>query len=218
MSQHKLRRTRRAPVAPLVLTGVLALSGAVAVAPYAEGAVDGSSSGSTTSGADLVPVAAVDDATAGYAFDPRTPQRVVPGFRLKAKPPPWQLPVIGYHLPARFGMSSGLWSHNHTGLDFAAPDGTEIRAIGPGVVTEVGYDGAYGNKTVVTLDDGTVLWFCHQSDTAVSVGQRLVPGELLGYVGSTGNVTGPHLHLEVRPGDGDPIDPEDWLPTHGLHP
>jgi murein DD-endopeptidase MepM/ murein hydrolase activator NlpD len=146
------------------------------------------------------------------------PYRVLPGVELKAKPPPWQLPVVGYHLTARFGQSSGLWSHTHTGLDFAAPDGTEIRAIGPGVVTSTAYDGAYGNKTEVRLDDGTVLWFCHQSAFGVEPGQRVEPGDLIGYVGSTGNVTGPHLHLEVRPGGGDPIDPEAWLPTHGLHP
>ena len=147
-----------------------------------------------------------------------TPYRVLPGVELKAKPPPWVLPVDGYHLTARFGQSSGLWSHTHTGLDFAAPEGTGIRAIGPGVVMRTAYDGAYGNKTEVRLDDGTVLWFCHQAAFGVTPGQHVQPGDLIGYVGSTGNVTGPHLHLEVRPGDGDPIDPEAWLPTHGLHP
>src|SRR5262245_49187826 len=74
----------------------------------------------------------------------------------------WVLPVSGYHLTAGFGEYSGLWSHYHTGLDFAAPSGTPIHAVANGVVTSVGYDGAYGNKTVITLDDGTELWFCHQ--------------------------------------------------------
>jgi murein DD-endopeptidase MepM/ murein hydrolase activator NlpD len=144
------------------------------------------------------------------------PTGVVPGVRLKAKPPPWVLPVAGYHLTGRFGASSGLWSSTHTGLDFAAAEGAQIRSIGPGLVTEASYDGAYGKKTVVRLDDGTVLWYCHQSDFGVEVGERLVPGDLVGYVGSTGNVTGPHLHLEVRPGGGEPVDPQDWLPEHGL--
>ena len=221
MSKHKLRRTRRVPVGPVLLTGALATTVAVAATPYAEAAVAGTSLSSATAAAEAAvgqPASATGRPAAAPAYDPRTAQRVLPGFRLKAKPPPWQLPVRGYHLTGRFGASSGLWSSTHTGLDFAAPDGTEIRAIGPGRVSEVGYDGAYGNKTVVALDDGTVLWFCHQSRTAVSVGQRLSPGELVGYVGSTGNVTGPHLHLEVRPHGGDPIDPEAWLPTHGLHP
>jgi murein DD-endopeptidase MepM/ murein hydrolase activator NlpD len=146
------------------------------------------------------------------------PYGVVRGTRLTAKPPPWVLPVTGYHLTGRFGASSGLWSSTHTGLDFAAPEGTEIRSIGPGVVTEAAYDGAFGNKTVVRLDDGTVLWYCHQSEIGVDVGQRLAPGDLVGYVGSTGNVTGPHLHLEVHPGGGDPVDPETWLPEHDVQP
>ena len=130
----------------------------------------------------------------------------------------WQLPVSGYHLTAQFGDSSGLWAHTHTGLDFAAPSGTEIHAIANGVVTSVGYDGAYGNKTVVTLDDGTELWYCHQTSYVVSTGQEIRAGELIGYVGSTGNVTGPHLHLEVRPGAGDPVDPYQALVVHGLQP
>jgi murein DD-endopeptidase MepM/ murein hydrolase activator NlpD len=147
-----------------------------------------------------------------------TPQRVLPGTKLKAKPDPWVLPVEGYHLTGRFGQTSGLWSSTHTGLDFAAAEGTEIHSIGPGVVQSTAYDGAYGNKTVVKLDDGTVLWYCHQNEFGVEPGQRVEPGDLIGYIGSTGNVTGPHLHLEVHPGGGDPIDPEDWLPTHHLHP
>ena len=219
MSKHKLVRRRRLPVAaPLLLTGALAAGAAVTAAPYAEAAVEGqpASAARGSVGDATEPVARV--ATSGFAFASPTPQAVVPGFHLKAKPPPWVLPVAGYHLTARFGMSSGLWSHNHTGLDFAAPEGTEIRAIGPGTVTSSAYDGAYGNKTEIRVDDGTVLWFCHQSGTEVSVGQRVSQGELIGYVGSTGNVTGPHLHLEVHPGGGDPIDPEAWLPEHGLHP
>ena len=149
-------------------------------------------------------------------------RRRVPGpaaaTELKAKPPPWELPVAGYHLTGRFGQSSGLWASTHTGLDFAAPEGAGIRSIGPGVVTRTGYDGAYGNKTVVRLDDGTVLWYCHQSEIDVDARSAGGQGDLIGYVGSTGNVTGPHLHLEVHPRGGGPIDPEGWLPTRHLHP
>jgi murein DD-endopeptidase MepM/ murein hydrolase activator NlpD len=144
---------------------------------------------------------------------------VVRGQVLKPKPPPpWVLPVRGYHLTARFGQVSGLWSHFHTGLDFAAPSGTEIHSIAPGVVTSTGYEGAYGNRTEIRLDDGTVLWYCHQTSYVVHPGERVSTGELIGYVGSTGNTTGPHLHLEVHPHGGDPIDPEKWLPEHHLHP
>ena len=86
-----------------------------------------------------------------------------------------------------------------------------------GVITEVGYDGSYGNKTVITLDDGTELWFCH-SPYAVSAGDEVRAGEVIGYVGTTGNTTGPHLHVEVRPGGGDPVDPYAAMLVHGLQP
>lgn len=129
----------------------------------------------------------------------------------------WQVPLDSYRLTARFGQY-GLWSSYHTGLDFAAPSGTSIHAIANGVVTSTGYDGSYGNKTVITLDDGTELWFCHQSGYAVSVGDTVHGGDLIGYVGSTGNVTGPHVHIEVRPGGGDPIDPYPAFVEHGVTP
>lgn len=129
----------------------------------------------------------------------------------------WVLPLDNYRLTATFG-EYGLWSSYHTGLDFAAPSGTPIRAVTNGVVTSAGSDGAYGNKTVITLEDGTELWFCHQSSFAVSTGDTVRSGEVIGYVGSTGHVTGPHLHLEVRPGGGDPVDPDAALRVHGVQP
>ncbi len=130
----------------------------------------------------------------------------------------WVMPLSSYRLSAGFGEVSYLWSSVHTGLDLSAPSGTPIMAIANGVVTEIGYDGAYGNKTVVTLADGTELWFCHQTSYAVNVGDAVRSGEVIGYVGSTGNTTGPHLHLEVRPGGGDPVDPYAALVAHGLQP
>jgi len=165
--------------------------------------------------------------TAAHALtvDPTQPPELVynayhvqPGTTFKPRPPVWTLPVAGYHLTARFGDVSGLWSSVHTGLDFAAPTGTPIHAIAPGVVTEAAYDGSYGNRTILRLDDGTELWFCHQDSLVAQVGERLAAGQLLGYIGATGNVTGPHLHLEVRPGGGEPVDPEVWLTAHNLRP
>jgi murein DD-endopeptidase MepM/ murein hydrolase activator NlpD len=132
----------------------------------------------------------------------------------------WQLPVTHgvYHLTSRFGDCSMLWSHCHTGLDFAAPSGTPIHAIAAGVVTEVSYAGSYGNRTIETLPDGTELWYAHQLAYTVSVGEHVVAGELIGSVGSTGNTTGPHVHIEVRPGAGDPVDPYTAMIAHGLQP
>nr|WP_228501234.1 M23 family metallopeptidase [Nocardioides agariphilus] len=129
----------------------------------------------------------------------------------------WQLPVQGYHLTARFGQY-GLWSSYHTGLDFAGPSGSPIYAIANGTISSASYDGAYGNKTVETLEDGTEIWYCHQTSFVVSSGETVHAGELIGYTGSTGHVTGPHLHVEVRPGGGDPVDPYAAFIEHGVTP
>lgn len=129
----------------------------------------------------------------------------------------WVLPLKSYRLTAKFG-EYGLWSSYHTGLDFAAPTGTPIYAVTNGTVASAEFAGAYGNRTVITLDDGTELWFCHQSRILVSPGDKVRAGEQIGNVGSTGHVTGPHLHLEVRPGGGDPVDPDAALRQHGVTP
>jgi murein DD-endopeptidase MepM/ murein hydrolase activator NlpD len=143
---------------------------------------------------------------------------VQPGVVLRPKAPPLVLPVRGYRLTGRFGDRSGLWSSVHTGLDFAASYGAPIRSIGVGVVTATGYDGRYGNKTVVRLADGTELWFCHQSAVDVEVGEHVRPGQVIGAIGTTGNVTGPHLHLEVHPSGDGPVDPLSWLRARGVRP
>lgn len=130
----------------------------------------------------------------------------------------WVLPVTGYQLTASFGQSSSLWSTTHTGQDFAGPSGTTIVSVGAGVVKSAGYEGAYGNRTVITLTDGTDIWYCHQSRIVVQPGDKIDPGSTVGYTGSTGNVTGPHLHLEVHPNGGPAVDPMPVLRAHGVNP
>ncbi|WP_370246731.1 M23 family metallopeptidase [Nocardioides sp.] len=129
----------------------------------------------------------------------------------------WILPLTPSIITATFG-EYGLWSSYHTGLDFNGENGDPISNIAAGTVTFVGYDGSYGNKTVVTLPDGTEIWYCHQTDQFVSVGDTVAQGETIGTVGSTGNVTGSHLHIEVRPGGGDPVDPYPAFVVHGVTP
>ncbi|MFI7005577.1 M23 family metallopeptidase [Streptomyces sp. NPDC050145] len=130
----------------------------------------------------------------------------------------YKLPVASYTLTGTFGQPGSMWSSGyHTGLDFAASTGTPIYAIHSGTVTEAGWAGAYGYRTVLTLDDGTELWFCHQSSMNVSVGQKVSTGDVIGRVGATGNVTGAHLHLEVHPdGQATGVDPAAWLRDKGL--
>jgi murein DD-endopeptidase MepM/ murein hydrolase activator NlpD len=130
----------------------------------------------------------------------------------------WHLPTVGYHLTGRFGMVSGLWSSFHTGLDFACPAGSPVYAVANGVITSTGYDGPYGNKTVETLADGTEIWYAHQEEIDVQVGDTVTSGQTIGKVGATGNTTGPHVHVEVRPGGGDPVDPYPAFVYHGITP
>ncbi|QLE76112.1 M23 family metallopeptidase [Streptomyces rectiverticillatus] len=129
----------------------------------------------------------------------------------------FKLPLASYTLTAGFGQAGNMWSANHTGEDFAAPTGTPVRAVGGGKIVQAGWAGAYGYRIVLRLDDGTELWFCHLSSMVVTSG-KVAPGQVIGRVGATGNVTGPHLHLEVRPGGGAPIDPLGWLRNRGLQP
>ncbi|MFF1446029.1 M23 family metallopeptidase [Streptomyces sp. NPDC058295] len=132
----------------------------------------------------------------------------------------YTLPTSSYTITSTFGQAGSLWSSGyHTGLDFAAPTGTLIKAVHSGTITEAGWAGSYGYRTILTLDDGTELWFCHQSSISVSVGQKVATGDVIGRVGATGNVTGAHLHLEVHPGgSADGIDPAAWLRGKGLNP
>ncbi|HZC25676.1 MAG TPA: M23 family metallopeptidase [Actinopolymorphaceae bacterium] len=127
----------------------------------------------------------------------------------------WVLPVRSFRLTAGFGQAGGMWVADHTGQDFAAPMGTPIRAVGDGEIISAAYDGPYGNRIVIRHTDGTETWYCHMSGYAHRSGW-VRAGETIGYLGATGNTTGPHLHFEVHPNGGDAIDPLPWLRRLGL--
>jgi murein DD-endopeptidase MepM/ murein hydrolase activator NlpD len=98
----------------------------------------------------------------------------------------------------------------HAGIDVAAPEGREIRAVADGTVRYAGRDRGYGNMIELVHDDGTVTRYAHASRLHVREGDRVDAGESIADVGSTGHSTGPHLHFEVRQG-GRPVDPHDYL-------
>jgi murein DD-endopeptidase MepM/ murein hydrolase activator NlpD len=127
----------------------------------------------------------------------------------------WVLPLAKYVKTSGFGYR---WGSLHAGEDFAAPIGTQVRAISSGVVVFAAVDAGYGNKIELRHWDGTVSWYGHLSKIEVKVGQRVDPAELIGLVGSTGFSTGPHLHLEIHPNGKGPVDPLPWLRAHGLKP
>lgn len=127
----------------------------------------------------------------------------------------WVMPISNYRITAGFGSGGRLWADKHTGLDFSAPSGTEVRSISSGEIIYSGWDNSYGNYIIVRHWDGTETWYCHLSRFLQRSGS-VMPGTPIGRVGSTGNSTGPHLHLEVHPDGGDAVNPRTWLADHGL--
>ncbi|MEU4128203.1 M23 family metallopeptidase [Streptomyces wuyuanensis] len=129
----------------------------------------------------------------------------------------YSLPTSSYTLTSTYGQAGSMWSSGyHTGLDFAAPTGTPVKAVHGGTIKSAGWSGSYGYRIVLELEDGTEVWYCHLSSMTVGVGQKVSTSETIGRVGATGNVTGPHLHLEVHTSGGDGIDPAAWLRGKGL--
>ena len=94
-------------------------------------------------------------------------------------------PILGYVRP-------------HTGVDLAAPNGTPIVAADGGQVLQASYSGGYGNSVLIYHGGGFATFYGHMSGFAVSQGQMIKRGQVIGYVGATGLATGPHLHFEVR--------------------
>lgn len=105
---------------------------------------------------------------------------------------------------------TGVW-HLHDGIDLDASYGTPVAAVASGTVTTAGWLGGYGNAVKIDHGDGIMTMYAHLSEVAVSPGEWVEAGELIGYVGSTGNSTGPHLHFTVLVW-GEPVDPWGWLP------
>lgn len=98
----------------------------------------------------------------------------------------------------------------HAGEDIPASYGAEILAAASGTVTTAGWVSGYGNYTVIDHGGGTMTAYGHQSSIIVSVGQYVEQGQVIGYVGSTGNSTGPHLHFEVYQ-NGSTVDPKSFF-------
>jgi len=106
-----------------------------------------------------------------------------------------------------FGMR---WGSLHPGIDIGAAMGTPIHAAASGRVIVASYSGGYGNLIVIDHGNGLATAYAHQSSMAATEGQQVSQGEVIGYVGSTGFSTGPHLHFEVRV-SGSPVDPLGYL-------
>lgn len=119
------------------------------------------------------------------------------------------IPVTG-SISSRFGSRGASRSTIHTGLDISTQNGTGIRPISAGTVTYAAYKGSYGNLIIIDHGNGIQSYYAHCSALYVSVGQSVDTSTTIGAVGSTGNSTGPHLHLEIRIG-GEPVNPQNYL-------
>jgi murein DD-endopeptidase MepM/ murein hydrolase activator NlpD len=102
------------------------------------------------------------------------------------------------------------WGRMHEGIDIGVSYGTPIHAAASGTVIYCGWESGYGNLTVLDHGGNLATAYGHQSSIAVSCGQLVNQGDVIGNVGSTGHSTGPHLHFEVRV-NGSPVDPMGYL-------
>ncbi|MGC4856134.1 M23 family metallopeptidase [Micromonospora sp. DT4] len=126
----------------------------------------------------------------------------------------WVDPMPGASVTSCFGQR---WGTLHAGIDLALPSGTPIRAAAAGTVTQAGdaADG-YGNSVFIDHGNGYLTHYAHQSRIAVTVGQKVKAGQVIGYEGATGDATGPHLHFEVHQGMWNQIDPAPFMRTRGV--
>ncbi|MEV5610666.1 transglycosylase family protein [Streptomyces sp. NPDC052225] len=126
---------------------------------------------------------------------------------------------VSASLGTPYHAAGSSWSKGyHTGVDFAVPTGTSVKAVAAGQVVSAGWGGSYGYEVVIRHADGKYSQYGHLSALSVKSGQRVVEGQRIARSGSTGNSTGPHLHFEVRtgPGFGSDIDPLAYLRAHGV--
>ncbi|MEV0642830.1 transglycosylase family protein [Streptomyces sp. NPDC050619] len=118
-----------------------------------------------------------------------------------------------------YRKTGSSWSKGyHTGVDFAVPTGTSVKAVGAGKVVTAGWGGSFGYQVVIRHSDGRYTQYAHLSAISVKSGQTVGGGQRIGRSGSTGNSTGPHLHFEVRtgPGFGSDVDPVAYLRAGGV--
>jgi murein DD-endopeptidase MepM/ murein hydrolase activator NlpD len=125
--------------------------------------------------------------------------------RAEAERTRWESPLRAYQ----------LLGPEDEGVSLAAESGAPVYAIGTGTITYAGTDAEYGQMIVIEHWDGTVTYYCYLSSFEKTGGEVTV-GELIGRVGNTGTTESSHLHLQVRPRGGDPVDPLPWLEKRGV--
>ena len=125
----------------------------------------------------------------------------------------WPCPTYTYissEFGGRVSPITGEWQSGHKGIDIASGKGNPVIAAASGTVVKSYLSSSYGNYVVISHGGGLMTAYGHQSSFAVSVGDVVTQGQVIGYVGSTGNSTGPHLHFEVYV-NGATVDPKSYF-------
>ncbi|WP_371497038.1 LysM peptidoglycan-binding domain-containing M23 family metallopeptidase [Kitasatospora sp. NBC_00374] len=167
------------------------------------------------------PAAAKPEAPKPAAAKPAAPKTQAPAAPAASAPAAtsgYVAPVSG-PIGTPYHQAGSAWSSGyHTGVDFVVGTGTSVKAIAAGTVVSAGNGGAYGNEIVIKHADGKYSQYAHLSSIGVQVGQTVTAGQQIGLSGATGNVSGPHLHFEIRTGPayGSDIDPVAYLAAHGV--
>ncbi|MFF2142476.1 M23 family metallopeptidase [Kitasatospora sp. NPDC058190] len=126
------------------------------------------------------------------------------------------MPVAQHGLGELFGAAGTHWAKRHTGIDFPVDGGSEVYAVTDGTI-RTQWNPFYGYMSILKMSDGTEAWFCHLRAYKVRKGP-VKQGDVIAFVGSSGNSTGPHLHFEIRPPGSGPVDPLPWFLSNGLDP
>ncbi|MET8623188.1 M23 family metallopeptidase [Kitasatospora sp. NPDC004669] len=126
------------------------------------------------------------------------------------------MPVAQHGLGELFGAAGTHWAKLHTGIDFPVDGGSEVYAVTDGTI-RTQWNPFYGYMSILKMNDGTEAWFCHLRAYKVRKGP-VKQGDVIAFVGSSGNSTGPHLHFEIRPPGSGPVDPLPWFLANGLDP
>lgn len=125
-------------------------------------------------------------------------------------------PILNGKITTPYKKLGKMWSKGyHTGVDYAQPVGTPVHAVADGTVANANWGKSYGIQIVQNLGDGTFCIYAHLSKSNKKAGEPIKKGELIGYVGNTGNSSGAHLHFErrnnIRWSQGQDLDPMELI-------
>ncbi|MFB7983310.1 M23 family metallopeptidase [Streptomyces vinaceus] len=197
----------------------------IAVGATALGAALALGAGTTAAFADTAPETTLTGTAALVAAQAKAQASVAAAANAAAAKAvvAWQKPVASYTLSATFGKGGTMWSHKHSGQDFACPVGTPVKAASAGTIVKAGPNGggdgpAYGNAIVVKHANNTYSQYAHLSKIQVRIGQKVAKGSQIALSGNTGNSSGPHLHFEIRttPNYGSAVNPVSFLRNAGV--